>query len=149
MHLHTDNLHQFIIPFGQTVDFEKVATHLLSQFSDCKVWLFEGNLGAGKTTLIKALCNQLGVQDLVSSPTFTIIQSYETTSKGELHHIDLYRLNDKREALAIGLDSFVHSGAYCFIEWGSMYESMIDAAKVHIQITINDDFSRTITAGKL
>lgn len=105
------------IPMEPLAELDEVARQLLNLSGDRKVWLFEGGLGAGKTTLIKHLCQQLGVQNHIQSPTFSIVNEYVTEEGTSVFHFDLYRLKYVREAYDIGLDEYLDSGNYCFIEW--------------------------------
>lgn len=82
-----------------------------------KVVLFNGLMGAGKTTFIKALCKSLGVQDITSSPTFSLVNEYETPDGQRIYHFDLYRINSEVEALDMGIEEYLYSGNWCFIEW--------------------------------
>lgn len=94
----------------------EVASQLLEHFADSKIYTFTGNLGAGKTTFITALCHQLGSRDDISSPTFSIINEYNC-GKGKIYHFDLYRLKNLEEAIDIGFEEYIYSNNYCFIEW--------------------------------
>lgn len=82
-----------------------------------KVVLFNGLMGAGKTTFIKALCKSLGVKDITSSPTFSLVNEYETPDGQRIYHFDLYRINAEVEALDMGIEEYLYSGNWCFIEW--------------------------------
>ena len=82
-----------------------------------KVVLFNGLMGAGKTTFIKAICKNLGVEDMTSSPTFSLVNEYETSEGQRVYHFDLYRINSEIEALDMGIDDYLYSGNWCFIEW--------------------------------
>jgi len=108
------------------------------------VFTFTGDLGAGKTTLIKAICRRLGVEHEISSPSFGIVNQYDT-SQGPAYHFDLYRTRDVSELLEIGFDEYLESGAYCFIEWPEIAEHVLehyDCANVELQ-TI-DDHTRSV-----
>ncbi|MEL6358664.1 MAG: tRNA (adenosine(37)-N6)-threonylcarbamoyltransferase complex ATPase subunit type 1 TsaE, partial [Bacteroidota bacterium] len=94
-----------------------IARQLLQHAGSQKIWLFEGEMGAGKTTLIKALCVELGVQDTVNSPTFSIVHEYATARGMPVYHFDFYRLQHEEEALALDCMAYFESGYYCFIEW--------------------------------
>ncbi len=94
----------------------EAASQLLEHFGESKIYTFTGNLGAGKTTFITALCNQLGSRDDISSPTFSIINEYNC-DKGKIYHFDLYRLKNLEEAIDIGFEEYIYSNNYCFIEW--------------------------------
>ena len=82
-----------------------------------KVVLFNGLMGAGKTIFIKALCKHLGVEDVTSSPTFSLVNDYETPDGNSIYHFDLYRINSEIEALDMGIEEYLYSGNWCFIEW--------------------------------
>lgn len=103
-------------------DLPAVATALIELAGDRKVWLFEGEMGAGKTTLIKVLCKQLGVEAEMSSPTFSIVNEYRRENGQKIFHFDLYRLKQSRELADIGFDDYVYSGHYCLIEWPHQVE---------------------------
>lgn len=103
-----------------------------------KVWLFEGQMGAGKTTLIKAICLQLGVVDVVNSPTYAIVNEYEDSKGATLYHFDFYRLEDPYEAFDIGVDEYLDSGNYCFVEWPSKVETILpESGYMTIDITLD------------
>lgn len=95
---------------------EDVAFQLLQTFELHRIFLFTGNLGAGKTTFISAICKSLGCIDIVSSPTFSLINEYKIGSES-LFHFDLYRLKNLEETMDIGFEEYIYSGNYCFIEW--------------------------------
>lgn len=90
-----------------------------------KIILFNGEMGVGKTTLIKQLCKSLGVEDATSSPTFSLVNEYYTSSNQIVYHFDFYRLNKETEALDMGVDDYLYSGNWCFIEWSEKIASLI------------------------
>lgn len=94
-------------------------------------------MGAGKTTFIKHLCEQMGTSDVVNSPTFAIVNVYDVTlpQPGEVYHFDCYRLKDIREAMDFGAEEYLYSGNYCFIEWPKLIESLLPEDTVYIRIT--------------
>lgn len=100
-----------------------------------KVITFHAEMGVGKTTLIKALAEQLGVQDMTSSPTFSLVNEYETADGEIVYHFDLYRLNSEEEAYDMGIDEYFYSGNWCFIEWPEKTPNLIplDHASIHIK----------------
>ena len=109
-----------------------------------KVLLFNGEMGAGKTTLIKEITKQLGVEDIASSPTFSLVNEYQT-SKGEtIYHFDFYRINSEEEAYDIGIEDYFHSNAWCFIEWGEKVQNLLPLEIVNINIQVLNENQRTI-----
>ena len=102
-----------------------------------RVFAFEGQMGAGKTTFIKHLCEQMGTDDVVNSPTFAIVNVYDVALPypGEVYHFDCYRLKDIREAMDFGAEEYLYSGNYCFIEWPKLIESLLPEDTVYIHIT--------------
>ncbi|PKB18558.1 tRNA (adenosine(37)-N6)-threonylcarbamoyltransferase complex ATPase subunit type 1 TsaE [Flavobacterium sp. 5] len=110
-----------------------VAQQILDQNPN-NVILFNGEMGVGKTTLIKQLCKTLGVNDATSSPTFSLVNEYQTTNNQTVYHFDFYRLNKETEALDMGVDDYLYSGNWCFIEWSEKIENLIP--EQHTVITI-------------
>jgi tRNA threonylcarbamoyladenosine biosynthesis protein TsaE len=115
-----------------------VAKDIINFAGDTKIWLLNGEMGAGKTTLSKAICAELGVIDTVSSPTFSIVNQY-LTQKGEtIYHFDFYRLKNEQEAFQIGVEEYFYSGNLCLIEWASKIPSFLPATYVEINIFKNE-----------
>jgi tRNA threonylcarbamoyladenosine biosynthesis protein TsaE len=102
-------------------------------------------MGAGKTTFIKALCLQLGVTDTVSSPTFSIVNEYESPG-GSVYHFDFYRLKDQSEAFDLGYEDYLYSGQYCLIEWPEKIPDLIPPRVVKVNLELTDDDKRSLTA---
>ena len=135
--------------FHQLDELDTVAHRLLaegrrSDASGQMVWLFEGNMGAGKTTLIKALCRVLGVVSMVQSPTFSIVNEYTTHEGKPVYHFDCYRLRNETEALDIGIEEYFDSGYYCFIEWPDRITALWPATYYQIRLTADPDNRRTV-----
>lgn len=103
------------------------------------IWTFEGNLGAGKTTLIKGLADKLGIVDQVSSPTFNYVNDYDN----KIYHFDCYRIKDIEEALGFGFEEYLDSGKRCWIEWPDVVRPLILDEYLKIEITHNPDLTRT------
>ena len=118
-------------------DLLEVSSFIFSSFSH-RIFAISGTLGSGKTTLIKNLCTHLGVKDIVSSPTFPIINEYITNSGQKIFHFDFYRLNTLREALDIGSDLYLNSGYYCFIEWPELIIPLLDKEVLFLNLKIEN-----------
>lgn len=115
-------------------DIDRVAQQILDQ-NPKKVILFQAEMGTGKTTLIKVLCKALGVEDIISSPTFSLVNEYETTSGEQVYHFDFYRLKSETEALDFGVDDYLYSGSFCFLEWPEKIINLIPDEHTVITIT--------------
>lgn len=124
---------------------EYAVKHLLDLYPQSRVFAFEGNLGAGKTTFIRHLCEQMGTEDVVNSPTFAIVNVY-TTPQYEIFHFDCYRLKNLREALDLGAEEYLYSDQYCFIEWPDIISPILPDNTVRVTITVNEDGTRTLIA---
>lgn len=118
----------------------------VEQMGDETVYAFYGEMGAGKTTFINALCRRLGVEDdVANSPSFAIINEYRSDETAELiYHFDLYRLDSIDEALEIGVEDYFDSGALCLLEWPERIEDILPDDTVKVEIRVNDDHSRDI-----
>lgn len=126
---------------------EEVSTlELLKATEPHRVFAFDGQMGAGKTTFIKKLCEQMGTMDVVNSPTFAIVNVYDVEQpyKGEVYHFDCYRLKDIREAMDFGAEEYLYSGNYCFIEWPEKIEALLPEDTVWVKITPQADGSRRL-----
>jgi len=109
-----------------------------------KVLLFYGDMGVGKTTLIKEICKELGTDDITSSPTFSIVNEYITSNGDTIYHFDFYRLNNEEEAYNIGIEDYFHTDAWCFIEWPSVIKNLLPLITNNIYLTKLDDDQRNI-----
>ena len=124
---------------------EEAAREFIGQMGDDTVFAFYGKMGAGKTTFIKALCQLLGVEDEVNSPTFAIINEYRSQTTAELiYHFDFYRIKKLEEVYDLGYEDYFYSGALCFIEWPELVEELLPLDAKKVTITENSDGSRTI-----
>jgi tRNA threonylcarbamoyladenosine biosynthesis protein TsaE len=131
-------------------DLPAAAEILLEAASEEPVILFEGPMGAGKTTLIKEFCRQMGVQENVSSPTFALVNEYETETRKLIYHFDFYRISDEREALNIGALEYFDSGNICLIEWPSLIPNLLP--EHYLLVTLQPDPNsevRTMTINKV
>jgi tRNA threonylcarbamoyladenosine biosynthesis protein TsaE len=121
---------------------EEAGKIILNTYSHHRVFCFYGEMGAGKTTLIKALCKCLDIQNIPSSPTFAIVNEYWNAQNEPVYHFDFYRIERPEEAIAIGFFEYLESGHYCFLEWPENIEAIIDEEYVKIKIERIDDQTR-------
>lgn len=123
---------------------QEAAKEFVAQMGDNKVFAFYGKMGAGKTTFIKAICEELGVEDVVNSPTFAIVNEY-TDGEGEpIFHFDFYRIKKESEAYDIGFEEYVYSGHLCFMEWPELIEDLLPEDTVRVSIEEVEDGSREV-----
>jgi tRNA threonylcarbamoyladenosine biosynthesis protein TsaE len=116
-------------------DVALIIPELLELGKGVLIWLLSGQMGAGKTTFTRILCDFLGTEDHVSSPTYSIVNEYLLSSGDTLYHFDLYRLNSLREAQDIGIEEYLDSGAWCIIEWPGLIDSLVPDEYVEIELT--------------
>jgi tRNA threonylcarbamoyladenosine biosynthesis protein TsaE len=129
-------------------NLSEAAKAVISFSKDISVWLFDGPMGAGKTTLIKAICKAFEVSDNVTSPTFSLVNEYQD-SKGKIfYHFDFYRIKSEEEASDIGVDEYFYSNEYCFVEWPSMIPSLLPQEYVEIKIELLSEKERKICLSK-
>lgn len=127
-------------------DLPVVAKEMIESLQGApRVWLFRGQMGAGKTTLSKELLLQLGVGQNVQSPTFSLVNEYQTITGEIIYHFDLYRLKNIQEALAIGIEEYLDSGNYCLIEWPEQAEELWDFPHVNVEIEAINEVQRKLT----
>jgi len=122
---------------------DNAARTIIEAAGNQKIFLFHGQMGAGKTTLIKALCTALGTNENISSPTFSIVNEY-LLPKGKIYHFDFYRLKNQTEALDMGYEEYFYSGEYCFIEWPEKIADLLPKHYLDINIEILADTQREI-----
>ena len=124
-------------------DYDKVSEYILSN-NYSNIFLFYGEMGSGKTTLIQSLCKNIGVFDKVLSPTFSIINEYKMKNKSLLYHFDFYRIKTIDELVEIGFDEYVYSNKICFIEWPQIAMELISRKFIKVKIDINKNLKRNI-----
>lgn len=122
----------------------ETAVEFIRAMGDNTVFAFVGGMGAGKTTFIKAICENLGVEDVINSPTFSIVNEYRSESGELIYHFDFYRINKIEEVYDFGYEDYFYSGSLCFIEWPELIESILPKDTVTVHITVNDDGSRSM-----
>lgn len=126
-------------------EYEKVAEILLTTYRHIKLWLFDGPMGAGKTTFIRAIMHKAGVKDVVSSPTFALVNEYEGADGEPVYHLDCYRLSGIGEAVQAGIDEIVTSGKWCLIEWPKIIEPLLWGTALLITFEKMDNHRSVLT----
>ncbi|MES2621968.1 MAG: tRNA (adenosine(37)-N6)-threonylcarbamoyltransferase complex ATPase subunit type 1 TsaE [Bacteroidota bacterium] len=129
------------ISFGDIEQLPHIAQSILKLSEEKKIFAFYAEMGAGKTTLIKELCRQVGSRDNFSSPTYAIVNEYLISSSpnGKIYHMDLYRLKNVEEALAAGIEEYLNNNNYCFIEWPELVDDFLPPDTVKISIQVSDN----------
>lgn len=123
---------------------QEVARQFVCQMGDAKVFAFYGKMGAGKTTFIKAICQELGVEDVITSPTFALVNEYTAGDGSPIFHFDFYRIKKLEEVYDMGYEDYFYSGALCLMEWPELAEELLPQDAVAVTIHANADGSRSI-----
>ena len=126
-------------------EINSVAQQFIEHIGNNHVFAFNGVMGAGKTTMIKAICEQLGVEDIINSPTFAIVNEYRDRNNQPIYHFDCYRLKNIGEALNLGAEEYLYSGNLCFIEWAENIVDILPDDVVEVNIEVIDDKNRVIS----
>ena len=127
-------------------ELPEIARKLVEQFAEERVFAFYGKMGAGKTTFIQSVCRVLGSDDTVTSPTFALINEYNTQKNGSVFHFDFYRIKNLEEVFDLGYEDYLYSGSYCLIEWPELIEPLLPEKVVRVKIEVEPDGSRKISA---
>lgn len=122
------------------------AREFVAQIGESRVFAFHGGMGAGKTTFIKAICEQLGVKEVVTSPTFAIVNEYDSNS-GPIYHFDFYRIKNLVEVMDLGFEDYAYSGHLCLMEWPELIEDLLPDNTVSVHIEETDNGMRKVTVG--
>ena len=138
------------IQINDIENIHEAAREFINQIGDARVFAFYGKMGAGKTTFIKAICEELGCQDVITSPTFAIVNEYTPhssllTPHSSIYHFDFYRIKKLEEVYDMGYEEYFYSGALCLIEWPELIEEILPDDAVRVNINEQEDGSRTIT----
>jgi len=126
-------------------DIASAARKFVDEMGENRVFAFYGRMGAGKTTFIKAVCEAMGVKDVVASPTFAIVNEYADAEGQPVYHFDFYRIKNLKEAYDMGCEEYFFSGFPCFIEWPELVEELLPENTVSVIVEVHEDESRTIT----
>ena len=130
----------------QNIDtIRESAREFIKNIGSHKVFAFYGKMGAGKTTFVKAICEELGVEDVITSPTFAIVNEYEVKGGSLIYHFDFYRIKRLEEVYDMGYEDYFYSGALCFIEWPELIEDLLPEDAVKVNIEENADGTRSVT----
>lgn len=122
----------------------ETARQFIDQIGKNTIFAFNGNMGAGKTTFIKAICETMGVKETVNSPTFSIVNEYEAADGRIIYHFDCYRINKIEEALEIGIEDYLYSGNLCFLEWSENIAPLLPNSVVNVKITELENGERSV-----
>jgi tRNA threonylcarbamoyladenosine biosynthesis protein TsaE len=136
---------EFLAEFEYSIDsIETAAAWLIKNGQSNKIWVFDAELGGGKTTLIAAVCRLLGVDTQVSSPTFALIHEYQTEKGQLIYHLDLYRLKTQEEAIDAGVEAILHSGLPCMVEWGLLFPELLPMPYLLVNVNFVDEQRRQL-----
>jgi tRNA threonylcarbamoyladenosine biosynthesis protein TsaE len=130
-------------------ELNNVAATFLRDYPKARILAFRGEMGVGKTTFIKALCEVLDVADTVNSPSFAIINEYETSNGAPVYHFDFYRIKNTEEAYDFGYEDYFYSGHYCLIEWPEKIETLLPEQHIEVNIEEQDSGTRLITVTEM
>ncbi len=123
------------ISYQNLEDLPEVAKKILKFAAEYKVWALAGEMGVGKTTLIQALGKELGVEDVIQSPTYALVHEYQTDQGGPIYHFDFYRIKSLEEVMDMGYEEYFYSGHYCWIEWASYIEELLPPHFLYIRLS--------------
>ena len=133
------------IKINSLENIHEAAKEFIAAMGDNTVFAFYGKMGAGKTTFIKAVCEELGVTDVINSPTFAIVNEYRSKkNKKQIYHFDFYRIKKLEEVYDMGYEDYFYSGALCFIEWPELIEELLPGNAVNVYIEEKEDGTRTV-----
>ncbi len=133
------------IKIDKLENIHQAAKEFIKAMGDGNVFAFYGKMGAGKTTFIKAVCECLGVEDVITSPTFAIVNEYRSQTSELIYHFDFYRIKKLDEVYDMGYEDYFYSGALCFIEWPELIEELLPEDAIKVTISEQEDGSRTVS----
>ncbi len=133
-----------IIKINNLEEYPSAAKKFIAAMGDNRIFAFYGGMGSGKTTFIKSVCEEMGVEEAINSPTFAIVNEYESQEGETIYHFDFYRIKSIAEVYNMGYEEYLYNNAYCFIEWPELIEELLPEEAVKVTITEEEDTSRTI-----
>lgn len=137
-----------IIEIKGLEEYPAAAQKFIAAMGENRIFAFYGSMGTGKTTLIKSICEAMGVEDSINSPTFAIVNEYESGKQEIIYHFDFYRIKSLTEVYNMGYEEYLYSDAYCFIEWPELIEELLPEEAVKVHITEESDGSRRVKITK-
>ena len=135
---------EYTIKIKGLEDYPQAAREFIGQMQGARIFAFYGKMGSGKTTLIKSICEELGVEDAVNSPTFAIVNEYEDRECNTIYHFDFYRIKSLEEVYNMGYEEYVYSDAICFMEWPELIEELLPEETTNVYIEENSDGEREV-----
>lgn len=138
-------MEKHIIEIQNLESYATAAREFIEMMGDRRIFAFYGSMGAGKTTFIKAVCEAMGVEDAINSPTFAIVNEYEDADSNTIFHFDFYRIKSIAEVYNMGYEEYLYSNAYCFIEWPELIEELLPEETVKVTIEEGPEGQRKIT----
>ena len=138
-------MRNYTITINSIGDYPQAAREFVELLGEERIYAFYGKMGSGKTTFIKSICEEMGVEDSINSPTFAIVNEYEDRGQNIIYHFDFYRINRLSEAIEIGLYDYLDSGCLCIMEWPENIEELLPEETLKVTIAVNPDNSRTLS----
>ena len=135
---------ELIIKIENLDEYHAAAKKFVAAMKDNRIFAFYGSMGTGKTTFIKSVCEEMGVEESINSPTFAIVNEYETGEGETVFHFDFYRIKSLAEVYNMGYEEYLYSNAYCFLEWPELIEELLPEETVRVEINEENDGTRTI-----
>ena len=135
---------EHIISIGTLEEYPQAAREFIGFMKKGRIFAFYGKMGSGKTTFIKSICEELGVEDTINSPTFAIVNEYEDRKQNTIFHFDFYRIKSVAEVYNMGYEEYFYSDAFCFMEWPELIEELLPEETIRVDIQENEDGTRTV-----
>ena len=136
---------KYTIKINSLVEYPQAAREFIGLMKEGRIFAFYGKMGSGKTTFIKSICEELGVEDTINSPTFAIVNEYEDRERNTIFHFDFYRIKSIAEVYNMGYEEYFYGGAYCFMEWPELVEELLPEETIRVDIEEQEDSTRTVT----